>query len=103
MSETIRFPAVCAGRLSLAGKIPHSYLPARRMKAQFSEWPYPPFPHSLTHSVTLSLDRPVEERSRLFAFHLPLRRHRRQRLICSPVYPLTFYKGGRRADAQDRP
>ena len=43
---------------------------------------------SVTHSVTPFLDRPVGVRSRLFAFHLPLRRRRRQRRICSPVYPL---------------
>lgn len=49
---------------------------------------------SVTHSVTPFLDRPVGVRSRLFAFHLPLRRRRRrrhrrrQRQICSPVYPL---------------
>lgn len=59
----------------------------------------------LAVSVTHSLNRPVGAR-RLFAFHLPLRRHRRrQRLICSPVYPLlprSTYKGGRRADGQDR-
>ena len=50
---------------------------------------------SVTHSVTPFLDRPVGVRSRLFAFHLPLRRHRRlQRRICSPVYPLPRHVRG---------